>query len=174
MTYRPMTYRPEDWKPGDVAMVTLSEDHPLGPVTLRGMRASHFDRELVWRLPDTGFLARDTLVESARPLVVLDPESDEDVERLADAFANHGDVHARVRETLLESARDTLRALARPPKPAEPTGLGAVVEQDGLRWVRADTDDLPWRVVAGPETSAFRNWDQFRPTVRVLSEGWSE
>jgi hypothetical protein len=169
-----MTYRAEDWKPGDVAMVTLSEGHPLGTVTLRGLRADDYDGEPIWRLPRTGYRAGGMGVESARPLVVLDPESDEDVERLADAFANHGDVHARVRETLLESARDTLRALARPPKPAEPTGLGAVVEQDGLRWVRADTDDLPWRVVAGPETSAFRNWDQFRPTVRVLSEGWSE
>jgi hypothetical protein len=158
-----MTYAPEDWKPGDVAMVTLW--HGVA-------RRAHLSKSRNWCWADR--VTAESAVIDARPLVVLDPESDEDVERLADAFANHGDVHARVRETLLESARDTLRALARPPKPAEPTGLGAVVEQDGLRWVRADTDDLPWRVVAGPETSAFRNWDQFRPTVRVLSEGWSE
>jgi hypothetical protein len=119
--------------------------------------------------------------------VVIDPEDAEQVERLAEALdvafrkvdpegwanANEGtdeEGEAIVRAALREFARPT------PPKPEEPTGLGAVVEDaEGEVWVRLpdppDADwnlDKPWRGGAGFGTR--RHW-QIVDAVRVLSEG---
>jgi hypothetical protein len=134
MTYRPMTYRPEDWKPGDVAMVTLSEDHPLGPVTLRGMRAEDYDGEPIWRLLKSDYRAGGMGVASARRLYVGDPESDEDVEAFQAALDLPGPPHIEDR------IRAALRTLARPPKPDEPLTVGALV------WARRCAGDahLMW------------------------------
>lgn len=52
---------------------------------------------------------------------------------------------------------------------AEPTGLGAVVEDiSGERWVRCDTTNLPWRNAANTWL-----WEEYNriSVIRVLSEG---
>jgi len=58
----------------------------------------------------------------------------------------------------------------KPPKPAEPKGLGAVVEgAGGVLWVRAGKSytDPNWRVCGGSEWIRYADI----PAVRVLSEG---
>jgi hypothetical protein len=132
-----MTYRPEDWKPGDVAMVTLAKGHALGALTLRGMRAADYDGQHVWRLMRSGYTANDGSVTDARPLVVLDPEDDADVER---AFATAATFCSNWHR---KDLRKFLRALAEPPappKPDEPTAVGALV------WARPAAGDahLMW------------------------------
>ena len=66
-----------------------------------------------------------------------------------------------------------------PPRPVEPTGLGAVVEDaDGCLWVRVDdTHAQPWREVLKydhEDDACRRGWSGIRYVARVLSEGWSE
>jgi hypothetical protein len=76
-----------EWVPGDVAMVTV--DHGKGPRDVICFRTPGW-----WRDSTTGNSYGSALreVKSARPLVVIDPESDEDVKRLCDAYrsVDHG------------------------------------------------------------------------------------
>lgn len=63
-----------------------------------------------------------------------------------------------------------------PPTPpiAEPTGLGAVVEDDrGFAWVRTHATGYPWHANLDPadrNSTAVRKWRDINAT-RVLSEG---
>ena len=104
------------------------------------------------------------------PVAVIDPESDADVARLENALEAKGcRVWAGVRAALREFANPT------PPKPEEPTGLGAVVEDaEGNRFIRYGSDLAPW---IGAPTNAgldpdrpYRYWARIS-AVRVLSEG---
>lgn len=105
------------------------------------------------------YLASGSIAD-ARPLVVLDPESKDDWRRVHEALEAH------------LKMRDALYALA-DPKPAEPTGLGAVVlDSAGRHWVRANSWNLPWVYQAGAN-GAGRKWSDL-DVVEVLSEGWSE
>lgn len=64
-----------------------------------------------------------------------------------------------------------IESQTRPPKPAEPTGLGAVVEDvGGSLWVRApkDGNSVQTEWVSSHSTAQF--WDSI-DAVRVLSEG---
>lgn len=56
-----------------------------------------------------------------------------------------------------------------PPQPDEPTGLGAVVEVGGKRFVRTDEDGHPWI----DNVAYWHTWDEItaRGPVTVLSEG---
>jgi hypothetical protein len=71
----------------------------------------------------------------------------------------------RLQAALREFAEPT------PPRPEEPTGLGAVVETAGGRFVRSDVETSnPWR---GPN-GVPHEWDDITDSaVRVLSEGVS-
>jgi hypothetical protein len=62
-----------------------------------------------------------------------------------------------------------LRSLIAPPKPPEPQGLGAVVEDaEGRRWVRVNAL-IPWPYEKGDTRVS---WTAVAPApVRVLSEG---
>lgn len=65
---------------------------------------------------------------------------------------------------------DQIEAQTRPPKPEEPTGRYAVVEDDRAReWVLADpaTTPTPWKCLTLDRWAA---WDEIT-AVRVLSEG---
>jgi len=163
-----------EWKPGDVAALTIYGSDPA-----RGYVTLNDDREaLMWRVTGHSFfkgvaVGNSAIVTDARPLVVIDPEDREQVERLGKVVARLWHEHPYV----LDAVQAALREFANPtpPKPEEPTGLGAVVEDaDGVRWVlnnprgygkwsreNAAADGLPrdyktWRMVTA---------------VRVLSEG---
>jgi hypothetical protein len=106
-------------------------------------------------------------VAALRPIVVIDPENDAQLERLAYHLARIGGDWPRD----LGAVRMVLNAMIAPPKPAEPMGLGAVVEDvDGERWVQfSSKNGLWWRNYQGWN----RRWTEFGPSVKVLSEGIS-
>jgi len=103
-----------EWKPGDLAMVRVqittnpddgSEEHML------------FRRRGKWEHPDFG-IWEDRYVLAARPLVVIDPEDREQVERLFHLFADEREKderHLRIGgwEDAMQAA---LRSLIAPPK----------------------------------------------------------
>ena len=64
---------------------------------------------------------------------------------------------------------EVLGALPTPPvtKPAEPKQLGAVVEDEGVTWVRADTDGpgTPW---LRPGLLRWQKWDSFSDAVTIV------
>ena len=78
--------------------------------------------------------------------------------------------------TALDAMQRALRDFANSPKLEEPTGLGAVVEDDkGVRWVRAGVDHDGrltdnWRATDSDLVGCWLKWDAIQ-AVRVLSEG---
>lgn len=145
-----------EWKPGDVALVT--DDHGIVRVAVCGGLNPRMKHR--WHYDEAGI---GRLLTPLRPLVVIDPESAEDCERLGRLWNKH----ARVADALREFADP------KPPRPEEPTGLGAVVEDSkGVRWVRS-REDKPgllgavWENSAGLSHSPWTGID----VVRVLSEG---
>ena len=99
-----------------------------------------------------------------RPLLVLDPDNPDQMRELCEAARLTApcwpdDIAAAVRAMLPKPT---------PVKPAEPTGLGAVVEDSEGKWVCLDNSRLPWREWTSGE---FRDWADFSNAVKVLSEG---
>jgi hypothetical protein len=140
-----------DWTPGDMAMVRLDPQTEIrvfwNGQHWQGVKGVFYDLHV-----------------SARPLVVIDPEDAEAVERLCASFlmGNEGTSIGNV--TDLQAA---LREFANP-KPAEPTGLGAVVEDSqGERWVRVAPFARSWR---SENASALADY-ALVAAVRVLSVG---
>lgn len=164
------------FKPGDVAMVSATNE--------REPYRAYFDGSM-WReygYPE--FCVIEPLTH--RPLVVIDPEDREQVERLAEMFhacrplaIKWDDCTSADRKASGDAMQAALRSLIAPPRPAEPTGLGAVVEdENGRRWTRIAADDdpvdeylrtqlsPPWR----SRGMSAKWWAHLR-AVRVLSEG---
>ena len=144
-----------NWQPGEVVILSRSEG---------SVRA-------IWQgdqfATQNGSYLHDWQV-TARPLVVIDPEDMQAVERLQDLY-----IAAESRGLSGLSMLDALREFAdpkppKPPKPDEPTGLGAVVEDDdGETWVQfVSKTGLWWRNRAGRNV----RWPEL-DAVRVLSEG---
>lgn len=156
----------EDFRPGDVVQ------HPtLG----RGIVQDYKHGGLIVEWADRDeYTSVGNVVFNLRRLVVIDPESDPDVIRLENALEAQGcRVGMGVQAALREFATPT------PPKPDEPAGLGAVVEDaDGLKWV--SVEEMPpfgrWYCGVLPDDDcsiadgAFREWSALS-AVRVLSEG---
>lgn len=152
-----------DWKPGDVAMVSTpccgeSRAIRLWSDKWSGPGGSHSDGPEV----------------TARPLVVIDPEDANAVSRLIACLLRHGYEFSR-KADLTAALREF--ATPKPPKPEEPTGLGAVVEDaDGALWTRVERGEAetrnPWYPATDPmmQPAEYADID----AVRVLSEGWSE
>jgi len=164
-----------EWEPGDVALRTA---HTSDAYTMRSMAvltcdADGHDVGLHWHHENGGW----DLMEcppSFRPLAVIDPEDREQVERLSRyiAAAECGDGMAP-----LDAVQAALREFAdpKPPKPAEPTGLGAVVECSDGRVFVVDHVYLRtprWYGPIRPGEDAYGRpaWSDI-PAVKVLSEG---
>lgn len=151
-----------DWKPGDVAIWDHG-DAGRTDVIFRFLGGDDFDIP-EWQTDTDGCGYPNEA--QLRRAVVIDPEDREQVERLAWSIGYHGDA-----DLFADRLQAALREFAnpRPPKPEEPTGLGAVVEEsDGAVWVRTDTSTSNRWVRAGFGTRA--RWDGIN-AVRVLSEG---
>lgn len=102
------------------------------------------------------------------PVVVISPEDREQVARLADILHSPS---GRWLCAGVENIQTALREFANPtpPKPEEPTGLGAVVEAtNGDLWVRVDAAGV-W-ACASDEEKVATYWPTI-PAMRVLSEG---
>lgn len=145
-----------EWQPGDVALYNGA---------LIGLTDGH-----EWRWVETGLpCLRQSMVPSeARPVVVIDPEDREAVERLMRLYwgLNDGPVASdNMQAALREYANPT------PPKPEEPTRAAATVEDaTGDWWVRMSrgASGAVWHRIGRPEACAkYRDIN----AVRVLSEG---
>ena len=119
-----------EWKPGDVALVN-DVTRPDAPWKVAMCVASAVPTisETRWRI-DSGEVWGS--VSQARPVVVIDPEDREQVERLLTLL--------RAQDRAPETA-DIMQAALRefanptPPRPEEPQGLGArVTDRGGLEW----------------------------------------
>jgi hypothetical protein len=160
-----------EWKPGDVALIPFARGHVRGMYTADGWVCSDMHYPAVHGYTDL------------RPLVVIDPvsitgpnETGEDGDPLTE-IANclrrlaEGDhprsYRRRVAERLAEVFDPT------PPKPDEPQGLGAVVEDEqGLRWTRVESGEAetrnPWYpALASVQPAEYADIS----AVRVLSPG---
>ena len=164
----------------------MNESYPPGTVAMieAGCWANThkaFRTQDGWIYGPRGVLASDDVVSNVRPLVVIDPEDREQVERLAkamhesDHIAPWHDLHNETRSQIEDAMQAALREFANPtpPKPDEPTGLGAVVETaGGERWVRTTTPDRDGDHLGKPWSDGIvRSHWQVVPAVRVLSEG---
>lgn len=149
-----------EWKPGDVAALSIGDQEVRGIV-------NHDD---TWRIFGHSFykgiaVDNDILIQAARPLVVIDPENGHQVGALLDVMRECG--WTGLDPDALDDMQRVLREFADPPKPEEPKGLGAVIEdENGVLWTRAMKDDLPW-IEAEGEWSNYTGIN----VVRVLSEG---
>lgn len=176
-----------EFKPGTVAALTLMDGSQVV-----GLRCTRPNGKGCWQHTGEfgGGSAYDDIggVEEVRRLVVLDPDAGTDVVVLIDAIraeANErGILHVSIDALFSDEQYDLLRGALRriahpkPPKPEEPTGLGAVVEcVEGRTFARLNPHDdrFPWVDVKEPAQNAY-NWtthgglDGCTP-VRVLSEG---
>ena len=154
------------FKPGDVV---------VHPEYGRGIVQELFGKDWVEYGAACDHAALTAVAADLRRLVVIDPDNEDDMDRLGDILDNHEWEPKPRLGAFLFGLADALREFAnpKPPKPEEPTGLGAVVEDaGGTLWVRStwpenDDDHLgkPW--AQGPVRS---NW-QIVDAVRVLSEG---
>lgn len=168
------------FKPGDVAMVRLDDADP----EFMAMLCS-FDGLFWCGVGPEGFgqFYADA-ADIARPLVTIDPEDRQSVERLAfeyvRTFAKGEGIAAKTVVIAAEQMQAALREFADPTpiKPDEPTGLGAVVEDtEGVRWVRFKFFELkPWRQSHLPghcerklATAYYADID----AVKILSDGVS-
>lgn len=138
-----------EWKPGDVAMWEHRGDRELVFRFLGG-----FDCDIPeWQTVEGGCgYPREGELHR---VVVIDPEDDAQVERLVRLFWDNGnddcDDPAAMRAALREFADP------KPPKPTEPTGFGAVVEDtEGHYWINTHPGDPnPWVRNAGDEWVSY-------------------
>lgn len=152
-----------EWNPGDVALVNDCT-HPAAPWKAATCKEAAVPgrRETVWILHDSGTKVWGS-VSDARPLVVIDPENEKDVERLNRLYWDTVDA-----ETAQADMQVALREFANPtpPRPDEPTGLGAVVEDDqGRLFVNIGTVKANWR-----HGSSAYEWFEISAT-NVVSAG---
>lgn len=157
-----------EWKPGDVAMITTTTGRTL--VAVRDAEGGGWNGLLTleWNL--------DRHVTEARRLLVIDPEDREQVDTFAKALVeamyaagDHASAASGVHPATVANA---LRSLITPPKPPEPTGLGAVViDAKSDHWVLINVPGVrlkptrTWRTWWGS-----REWSEIT-AVKVLSEG---
>ena len=150
-----------EWKPDDLA-------------DINGSRAMRNKRNDGWIWSDGRNSPDSFTAPGARPLVVIDPEDHEQVERLDHALQKvSGEATFSATSRFLQ---DALREFANPtpPKPEEPTGLGAVVEDvDGHLWTRGRALANHWTRDDGHFNNHAGSWFKYAEidAVRVLSEG---
>lgn len=144
------------WKPGDVALV-------LNEFGVWNTAIRVVGRPDYWQYGVSDATAH--MGADARPLVVIDPEDAEQVERLMDIYFAIG----RWNEDPTHDLRDALREFAgpTPAKPEEPQGLGAVV-LCGHHNRYIHLGDGKWQHIS--KHRGIAEWDDLA-VVRVLSEG---
>lgn len=155
-----------DWNPGDVAVSTFCGEDSVRVVRYVDGWARLTDTDDY--IPDDSMMGTYTVTE-ARPLVVIDPDSNNDVCRLIRLLFDHGYTYnPDAEDTDLAAA---LREFANPtpPKPEEPTARWArVLDGRGRVWCRTEWDgglNKPWQ-----HEGTHVHW-QILDAVRVLSEG---
>lgn len=155
-----------EWAPGTVADATVSPG-----LRVRALKVPEGWR---WVTDDgrDGFSTDDSpSFRDVRPLVVLDPKPKGSshgwaywLRKVADTHEAHS-THLSAERGVIRQLADQIEEQTRDPKPAEPTGLGAVVETaDGEQFIRSD---LGWHPVG---YLSARYWPDL-DVARVLSVG---
>lgn len=139
----------ENYPPGTVAMVE-------GKVALRVDGPYNTRKTPTWQWGNGEWTA--LALGPIRPLVVLDL-NEQSYRRVIEVLREKG----------LDQIADMIAEQTRPPKPDEPTGLGAVVEDEGRRWVHFG--NACWIKTVPNANTHMKIWADFTPAVRVLSEG---
>lgn len=164
-----------EWKPGEVAHV----DGDIYLRTGRGWVFASKGGEAWFHAEDD---SADRVSYLVRPLVVIDPEDREAVERLQDLFADERDRNGGQSRLVVGGWADAMQAALREyanprdPKPDEPQGLGAVVEdENGYLYVRGYVNGEStheWHVI-DPANNKRMGWWRYDEidAVRVLSPG---
>lgn len=109
-------------------------------------------------------------LDDIRPLVVLDLEGIGSPQNVVRTLRWTNMVPVEV----MSAIADQIEAQTRPPKPAEPTGLGAVVKDSRDRvFVRIERDggQAKWILINAPEDEDPRYVWSAIDAVKVLSEG---
>jgi hypothetical protein len=162
-----------EWKPGDVG---VNVHHGYRGIFVPECANTSHSNGPHWH-NESGLA--DGPHDIRRPLVVIDPEDREQVERLARMLwyaspgADWGQPHGEPYPQFNADMQAALREFAdpKPPRPEEPTGLGAVVrDADRRRWVR--TNGVWDRQETEPIAPLSCRWDDVQ-AVEVLDEGWS-
>jgi hypothetical protein len=131
-----------EWQPGDLVSA-LVQSRPG-----RRIHLAFTGTEVhPWTALDSaGGTLADCIVSDARPLTVIDFDlwpGQESGPRAAELLRLAAEDSTGERHLLLAWLADQIDP--GPPKPDEPTGLGAVVEDDqGHVWTRADESGMPW------------------------------
>lgn len=121
-----MSQERTEWKPGAVALIGCPDTHR---VALRMGSGS-------WGTGEGVFA--DATIGEARPLVVIDPESREQVERLAARIDLRCMGMLPTADEYADAVGAALRSLVAPPKPDEPTSMSArVIDASGAEWARS-------------------------------------
>lgn len=151
-----------EWKPGDVVVMPGTGKRAI--VTTADVRPFRTQDDVEqWGDAINGV--------EVRPLVVIDPEDRDQVERLTAALFSEigGDWPDGYTANETQAA---LRKFAdRQPQVTEPMGLGAVVEDDeGRTWIRTNgRPGYEWYL----PNQCIRPWSFFT-AVRVLHEGMAQ
>ena len=159
-----------NWKPGDIAVSTRWGYRSIFVAACPNH--SRRDGMGCWH-NESGY--SDSEDSPRRPLVVIDPEDREQVERLTAFVVDLLHAWPKPKGVGPDAMQAALREFANPtpPKPDEPTGLGAVVEDEGGdRWVKFADSEADGRNWAGGNGDHNRNWSEIN-VVEVLSEGVS-
>lgn len=157
-----------EWKPGEVAATEYRGVTSQAMVVEGKSCPTMHPTTAHWHSVSGGWNPLTETEVKYRPLVVIDPEDRDQVEdicrRYVEAYGGRWDG----REKPVSDMQAALRSLVEPPKPEEPTGLGAVVEDaDGIRYVlHGVPDGEGW---CDPD-GIGRRWGSIS-AVRVLSEG---
>ncbi|HJR88953.1 MAG TPA: hypothetical protein VJ782_02205 [Aeromicrobium sp.] len=167
-----------EWKPGDVAATEYNGVRSRALVVKGGWLcpAGH-DRGPHWHAVGGGWHPLDDDAVTFRRLAVIDPEDRQQVERLGLAYLDMATTRGGpdrdafdIPETV-EQMQAALREYATPtpPKPEEPTALGAVVvDSHEVEYVHLGSGLWTYGTTDGPAGSfAWPNVD----AVRVLSPG---
>lgn len=155
----------QKWEPGTVALVTG------GGYSSRAMLRSDGVRFERWALASDSFIASEDAL-TVRPLLVLDPDNPDQMRELWEGWR---DSHSPNGATAMTAAVRAMLPKRTPVKPAEPTGLGAVVEDvDGTLWTRVERGQVtdtrnPWYPATLAELQPLE-YDEIA-AVKVLSEG---
>lgn len=158
------------YEPGTVAMLKdRGGSEEIGFCIKAGRVGGDIDGQAHWRIASGEAWSS---VTDVRPLVVLDFDAAE----LSPTVAVREIREVLARDSLgWPKIADQIEQQTRPPKPPEPTGLGAVVEDaEGVRWVRhciatcPEGDDCDaWAHESDDDSRAYDVID----VVTVLSEG---
>jgi hypothetical protein len=154
-----------EWKPGDFIVIASHSGH----VGETGVVAEAHGSYVNAVIPAMGGgQSMSFSANTVRPLVAIDPESPEQVERLGNAI--RAAIEKQGGHLYDADLAAALRSLVAEPEPEEPTGLGAVVDAGGKCAVRnrgRGRGEVDW-VVDG----FWSTWASLPRPLTVLSPGY--